>query len=365
MWTDGRLLHRLIRAVCFPLCPHKGGQEGSTVQQRRRTGQAQVRFTVISLGRRDSGRWRTALKHGAVIASALFYAYAILVFSGIREHVVQTPFECGVPALTLVEAEGQHRFSGTVAAEELPWSARPPEPLTTLWNLIGTDKLVSAFRITLPNPLWDERQNVANAAHLLAGTIIAPGETVSVIHLTGPYTRDRGYGDGPGYSNGRLVPVAAGGVCKIGTAVYNTAIYGGLTVVERHPHSMIVPYVQPGRDAAIATGFKDVRVRNDYEHPMLLWADMKDTTLFIALYGQAEAPRVQWHHEEVSRQTAPLNRTPNHDLPAGEERIVFTGYDGMTVRTWLTIERPNQPPERLELSTDTYRPLAGRIEYGP
>src|SRR5690606_23511143 len=169
-------------------------------------------------------------------------------------------------------------------------ATRPPTEQTALRDRLGSARLVTAFRITLPNPLWSEADNVALAASLLAGTFIAPGETVSVIGLIGPLTKERGYGDGPGYADGRLVPVQAGGVCKIGTAVYNVAVYGGLTVLERHPHSMIVPYVHPGRDAAIATGHKDVRVRNDYGRPVGLWAAFADNTLFVALYGDVDAP---------------------------------------------------------------------------
>ena len=142
---------------------------------------------------------------------------------------------------------------------------------------------------------------MALAARLLSGAVIAPGQTVSVIGLAGPFTKERGYGDGPGYAGGQLVPVTAGGVCKIGTAMYNVAVHGGLTVVERHPHSLPVPYIRPGRDAAIAAGYKDVRVRNHYDRPVLLWAGMKETTLFVALYGDVEAP----HGTSAPRRTRP------------------------------------------------------------
>lgn len=326
---------------------------------------ARVRFAVISLGKRGRRWWRTAVKYGAVVVSALFYAYALTVAVAVWDHVRPLPFECGVPVLSPAEAVDQERYSGVVGPTELPWADAPPESLTALWNLLGSHRLVTAFRITLPNPLWDEADNVALAARLLAGTVIAPGETVSVIGLIGPFTKDKGYGDGPGYSGGRLTPVIAGGVCKIGTAIYNIAVYGGLTVVERHPHSMIVPYVPPGRDAAIATGYKDVRVRNDYDRPVLVWAELHDTTLFVSLYGDVEAPTVQWHHEELSREPAPLERRPNPALPSGQEQVVFAGYDGRTVRTSITVERPGQAPETKLMSVDTYRPLRGIVEYGP
>lgn len=340
------------------------------MRRRRDAGFARARFFVLSI-RRFGGfrmprrRLRSWLTHGALVVSALFYAYAVLVAWSTWDQVTGTVLECGVPVLAPADIASQQRFSGTVAAADLPWSSSPPERLVALLNSLGTDRLVSAFRITLPNPLWNEAQNITVAAAYLAGKMIAPGETISVINLIGPFTSARGYADGPGYSAGQLVPVMAGGVCKIGTAMYNVAVYGGLTVVERHPHSMMVPYVPPGRDAAIATGYKDVRIRNDYSRPLLLWAEMDETTLFIALYGDVQPPTLHWHHEELAREAPPLERRPNPDLAAGEERLVFAGYDGLTVRTSIVLERPGQPPEKKVMSTDTYRPLRGIVEYGP
>lgn len=340
------------------------------MRRRRNAGFARARFFVISLPkftrfRMRRQRWRSLLTHGALVVSALFYAYAVLVALSTWDQVRGTSLECGVPVLSPADIASQQRFSGTVEAGDLPWSASPPERLVTLLESLGTDRLVAAFRITLPNPLWNEAQNITVAARYLAGKIIAPGETISVIDLIGPFTAARGYGDGPGYSAGQLVPVMAGGVCKIGTAMYNVGVYGGLTIVERHPHSMMVPYVPPGRDAAIATGYKDVRVRNDYDRPLLLWADMDDVTLFIALYGDVEPPTVHWRHEELAREAPPLERRPNPGLATGEERLVFAGYDGLTVRTSVVLERPGQPPETKVIGTDTYRPLRGIVEYGP
>lgn len=342
---------------------------------RRREGQASARahFYVISVRslfrrfkwlRLSAARRRRLLQHGAYIVSALFYAYAALVAWSTWEQT-GAPLECGIPVLSPADATSPERFSGVVAAADLPWATAPPERLLSGWRTVGSERLVAAFRITLPNPLWNEAQNVAVAARYLSGVVIDPGETVSVIDLIGPFTAARGYGDGPGYAAGRLVPVMAGGVCKIGTAMYNVAVHGGLTVLERHPHSMVVPYVAPGRDAAIATGYKDVRIRNDYDRPLLLWADMEETTLFVALYGDVEPPIVEWRHEELAREAPPLERRPNPVLSPGEERLIFAGYDGLTVRTSIVITRPDRPPETKVLSTDTYRPLRGIVEYGP
>lgn len=358
-------------------------------------------FRTRSGGRHRSGRrtkvrfvsWsvRSVLdyvKIAAVVAIAAVYSYALFlqpilaedpplwpVFGSslsrlTRMSVNQLPVSaseghCDVPIMGSVLPATTALFYGVVGEPDLPWSAEPPTQLTELRRQTGANRLLAAFRITLPNPMWDETANVARGASHLAGTIVNPGQSLSLVAAIGPITGARGYGDGPGYAAGRIVPTAGGGVCKIGTALYNALVYSDLEVLERKPHSMLVPYVPPGRDAAIATGSKDVRFRNNKDTPILLWAGMQHTTLFVALYGQYEPPVVEWHHEELSRKKVAPERRPNPDLPSGVEQLVIEGYDGVTVRTWLTIRHPGQQPERRDLGVDTYRPLPGIIEYGP
>lgn len=274
---------------------------------------------------------------------------------------------CGAPALARPARAAPTGVPGygVVSEEHLPWHADPPRRLTELRQAAGTPSFVTGFRLTLVNPLWDEVHNVALAARHVAGRVVRPGETVSTVRMIGPITRERGYRDGPGYAGGRIVPTVGGGACKIGTSLYNAAVHAGLTVVERHPHSMVVPYVPPGRDAAIATGYKDVRFRNDYGTPVLLWAGMRDDTLFVAVYGAHEPPRIQWHHEELGREPAATVRRPNPGLPPGREEVTIPGQDGVTVRTWITRTDPDGTVRTIDMGTDAYRPLPQVVEYGP
>lgn len=351
--------------------------------RRRRGRRANVRFVSWSI--------RSVLdyaKFGAVVAIAALYSYTLFLQPMLAEdpplwpvfgsslsrlagvslnqlRVSATEDHCGIPLTGPVSPATTAQLYGTVTEPDLPWSADPPIRLTELRQQTGADRLVAAFRTTLPNPIWDETENVDRAASYLAGTMLSPGQSLSLFAVIGPFTRARGYGDGPMYSAGQIVPSLGGGVCKIATALYNAVVYSDLQVLERQPHSMLVPYVPPGRDAAISTGAKDVRFRNDKDTPVLIWAGMQGTTLFIAVYGQYEPPIVEWHHEELSRHTVEPERRANPNLPTGAEQVVIEGYDGISVYTWLTIKRPGQEPERVDLGVDTYRPLPGVVEYGP
>lgn len=350
--------------------------------------------------------WLDWLKLGAIVSIAAAYSYALFLrplaaaevlhwpvfgssltrLASVALRPAQAADQCGVPSGVMwpVRSAGVGLAGGAVAATTgiastptegalygavaetaLPWYVTPPERLQELRDQIGARRLVTAFRTTLPNPIWEETANVARGAEYLAGTVLQPGETMSLFAAIGPFTEARGYGDGPSYANNRVVPSTGGGVCKIATALYNAAVHADLQVLERKPHSMQVPYVPAGRDAAIATGSKDVRIRNDQDTPVLLWAGMRDTTLFVAVYGQYDPPVVEWFHEQSKRRTARPVRRKNPDLPPGEEHVVSEGYDGVTVRTWIVIQRPGQPEERRDMGVDTYRPLPGVIEYGP
>lgn len=55
-----------------------------------------------------------------------------------------------------------------------------------------------------------------------------------------------------------------GGNCQISSTLYNAVLsVPTLVVTERHEHSNHVPYVQKGKDAAIAYGSYDFKFRNN------------------------------------------------------------------------------------------------------
>lgn len=55
-----------------------------------------------------------------------------------------------------------------------------------------------------------------------------------------------------------------GGNCQVSTTLYNAVLAtSNLLVVERHEHSNNVPYVQKGKDAAIAYGSYDFKFVNN------------------------------------------------------------------------------------------------------
>lgn len=266
---------------------------------------------------------------------------------------------CGIPG------EVKTTSYEYVVSSQLPWEHDPPSTLHELQQRHHAPELIAAFRTTLERPIFDEMHNVSVAAQYLAGSVVLSNEQLSLLNTIGPHTKERGYGDGPMYSAGEVIRSPGGGVCKVATTLYNVIVAADMQVVQRHPHSMQVPYVPPGRDAAIAWGYKDLIFRNTYDTPVVIWADTEDTTLYIALYGQHTPPRITWHHEELARQTMPVIRYESWKLDPGEEEVITEGFDGLTVRTWLTLQYEDGTEKERMIGVDTYRPMARVIQFGP
>ena len=253
---------------------------------------------------------------------------------------------------------------GPVAERDLPWHSDPPQDFSDTRLRHAAHSFINAFRTTLTNPLLDEKHNIALAADFLAGTVLEPGEVFSFNQVIGPRTKGRGFGKGPLYTNGQVIPTTGGGVCKVATTLFNLAIQSDLHLIERHSHSMPTPYVPPGRDATVLWGVKDLRFLNDKGHPLVFWADLVGDTLYIALYGQYDPPLVEWQQEVLNQVPTWTVRRRNPSLAAGEESSI-PGIPGMTVRTWVEVEYPGGEKTRRELGVHSYRPLPHYVEYGP
>ncbi|NLN06602.1 MAG: hypothetical protein GX167_03175 [Firmicutes bacterium] len=102
--------------------------------------------------------------------------------------------------------------------------------------------------------------NLYVAAKYMNGYVLAPGDVFSFNKVTGPRTFERGYSMAPVVGGMGI----GGGVCQVATTVYNAALLAGMEIVERHPHSIRVGYVPPGRDATV-TDFIDFKFRNSTE----------------------------------------------------------------------------------------------------
>ncbi len=240
------------------------------------------------------------------------------------------------------------------AGTNLPWENNPE--FMKACREHHTPVLMASYRATLPDPILYERHNISLAADYLSGAVVKPGEVFSLNSRIGWRSAQRGFKLGPMYSGGHIVSTVGGGVCKIASVIYNVAILADQEIIERHQHSMTVPYVPPGQDATISYGTKDFKFRNTTDAPLLIWAQNAGGTLYIAFYGSAKPPRVRWVHKTLSRSDTWTEYVNDNSLPEGAERIIFEGSEGVTVHSWIVISKKGGREVIKDLGISAYRP---------
>jgi len=146
-------------------------------------------------------------------------------------------------------------------------------------------------------------QNVRLAVSSVDDTWVPAGAVFSLNSNTGQRSPQSGYKKANVYAGGRVVLGYGGGVCQVSTTVYNAALMAGMPIVERHPHSMSVPYVPWGRDATVSWGTADMKFRNATESALLVRGWVEGDSLHICLVGRTKPPA-----KPPAPETAPAER---------------------------------------------------------
>ena len=127
------------------------------------------------------------------------------------------------------------------------------------------EKQIATFSTKIYTKDSSRQNNMNITASRLNGHIVKNGETFSFCNTLGPSSSANGYKEADIYDNdGNKKKGLGGGNCQISTTLYNAVLaVPSLTVIERHAHSNYVPYIQKGKDAAVAYGSYDFKFKNN------------------------------------------------------------------------------------------------------
>ena len=116
------------------------------------------------------------------------------------------------------------------------------------------EEQLSAFSTKIYSNDANRTKNMEITTSTLNETIVKSGETFSFCSTVGPATSSKGYLEADIYDHdGNKKKGYGGGNCQVSSTLYNAVLaVSNLTVIERHPHSNHVPYVEDGKDAAVA-----------------------------------------------------------------------------------------------------------------
>ncbi len=148
-------------------------------------------------------------------------------------------------------------------------------PIHETEEYIPIEEELGSFSTKIHNQEEARQNNIKLVTSALNGTIVKNGDTFSFTSIVGPATTEKGYQKANVIDkDGNNVPGLGGGMCQVSTTVYNAVLsIPSLTVTERHPHTAVVPYIESGKDAAVAYGSLDLKFVNNTGYDVKLYTE--------------------------------------------------------------------------------------------
>lgn len=195
---------------------------------------------------------------------------------------------------TFIEKVNAHENGANIAVEEVVTYSD-----ISVDDINEIDTKLSTFSTWFANTA-SRGGNIHVAAERINGTILAPGETLSVDKKILSRNAANGYYKAGSYLNGKTVQTYGGGVCQVSTTLYGAILRAGIVPTERYAHSMAVTYVPLGLDAAISEGYKDLKITNTYDKPIYIRASSGGGQLTFSIYGNSSLDEYDYKPRSTS-----------------------------------------------------------------
>lgn len=129
-------------------------------------------------------------------------------------------------------------------------------------------------------------------------------------------------------------------MCQVATTLYNAVIRAELEIVQRYNHSMIVNYVKPSDDAAIAGTYKDLKFKNNLDSPVYIEGYCSGGVITFNVYGVETRPanrEISFRSETISEEDPVTQFKFDAGQPVGYFNTEQSAHKGLTARLWKTV----------------------------
>lgn len=238
-----------------------------------------------------------------------------------------------------------------VAVEEPRGSA---EELALVTDVLGT------YSTSYSSSGPARSANVENGCRLIDGVTLYPGEEFSTYQAVSPFSETNGYYMAGSYVNGKVVDSLGGGICQVSTTLYNAVLLSELEVTERHNHSMIVTYVEPSADAAIAeSSGKDFTFVNNLEYPIYIEGYTQNKRITFNIYGRETRDpghKVRYESEVLEVINPPSDiLTADASQPVGYVVVTESAHIGYKARLWKIVTENGVEVSREQINSSSYK----------
>lgn len=243
-------------------------------------------------------------------------------------------------------AQGEHEVLAVVAAEA---------PLRTAEMLRGVriEALLGFFetRYSTLAESADRTFNLRVAASHLDGTVLMPGESLDFNAVVGERNEVNGFRPAPQIASGEVVDGVGGGTCQVSGTLHAAALFAGLAITERSPHSRPSAYLWMGLDAMVAYPNVNLVFQNDQPFPVVIGMTMEAGVLRAEIRGERAAHLVTFARRIDETMPFSVREVADSTLPSGVRVLRQRGVPGFRITRYRTVrdlERNQAVRERAE-----------------
>jgi vancomycin resistance protein YoaR len=297
----------------------------------------------------------------------------------------------GATDSTLVRENGQFRYvAGTEGVEvdivnsvyaindflESGWDGQNNEIelVTTVVEPRGTEEelaqvtdLLGTFTTNYSSSSAGRAKNVATGASKINGTLLYPGDEFQMYNVVSPFTQENGYELAGTYQNGTTIESFGGGICQVATTLYNAVIRSELEITQRYNHSMLVSYVQPSMDAAIAGTYKDLRFKNNTDYPVYIEGITSGGNITFSVYGKetrASNREISFESETLSTTEPATQFNLDSSASMGSWVVSQSAHTGVTAQLWKIVKVDGVQQSRELFNKSSYQSSPKIITIG-
>lgn len=226
---------------------------------------------------------------------------------------------------------------------------------------LGIKEVVSIGHTSYYGSPKNRMYNIGVGIGKFNGVMIPPNEVFSFNTHLGPVDGQHGFLKELVIKPEGTIPEFGGGLCQVSTTAYRAALYGGLPIVERSPHSYAVSYYSQigghGIDATIYPGARDLRFKNDTTSHLLMQAYTDGAEAYFIFYGTKDARKVVLEGPTITNRNSigGVEMVETDTLPPGAKKQVEKAHVGFNTVWYRTITPATGGESVKETITSNYK----------
>lgn len=222
-----------------------------------------------------------------------------------------------------------------------------PEVTLSSLNDLGIKEVIGFGTSEAKGSTSNRLHNITTGMSKINGTLIAPGETFSLIGALGPIDGTAGFTKELVIKDNKTTPEFGGGLCQIGTTTFRAAMGAGFPIVERRNHSYQVSYYfengVSGTDATIYDPKPDFRFMNDTGNWVMLQTQISGVKLTFTFWGTRDGRTATRTIPKISNLVSPPPKQTieTTDLPVGKVKCTEKAHTGASAVFTYSVTYPD------------------------